>query len=136
MVDNKLIREKMTSGYNCSQVVVDYFADDIGISRDLAKNMASLFGSGMNMESICGGVTGAYLVLGIKYGDNILLAKEKMKEFNDSFSKLNKSNNCFELLGYHMTIPEEREEATTTGIKDKICTKAVASSIEILETLL
>ena len=136
MIDSKLIIEKMASGYNWAQVIVDYYAEDIGISKDLAKKMASLLGSGMNMESICGGISGAYLVIGIKYGDNIDLAKQKMKEFNDKFMNINKANTCFNLLGYHMTIPEDKQKAVETGIKDKVCSKSVLSSIEILKELL
>lgn len=136
MVNIDYVNKKMAEGLNWGQVVVDYFTKDIGISKEFAYKMAALLGSGLNLASTCGAVTGAYLVLGVEFGENTGYTKEKMREFNEEFIKENKYFNCLDLLGYNMTIPKERQMAVDSGIKGHICPKAVASSINILEKII
>ncbi|WP_100065450.1 C-GCAxxG-C-C family protein [Miniphocaeibacter massiliensis] len=115
--------------------MLDYYAEDIGISKELFTNMGSLLGAGLNSANICGAVSAAYLILGVKYGSNKKIVKEKMKEFNEEFLYLNSSKECKELLGEDVTLPGIREKLVENGIKDKVCPRAVSTSINILKKL-
>ena len=56
-------------GINCSQAVLSSFAEDFGVDKNMALKMAAGFGGGMGRTGHrCGAVTGAYMVLGLKYG--------------------------------------------------------------------
>lgn len=116
--------------------MLDHYAEDIGISKEFASRMGTLLGSGLNLASTCGAVTSAYLLLGIKYGEDSNLTKEKMREFNEKFLEENDSLNCEELLGKNITLPGNREELVKSGKKDKICPKAILNSIEILKKII
>ena len=51
--------------YNCAQAVLTPFAEAKGMSTEQALALTSCFGSGMNMGSVCGAVTGGLMALGL-----------------------------------------------------------------------
>ena len=51
--------------YNCAQAVLTPFAEAKGMSTEDALALTSCFGSGMNMGSVCGAVTGGLMALGL-----------------------------------------------------------------------
>ena len=53
--------------YNCGQSVVMSFAEDAGISEDIAYKFAAGLGGGMKRGSTCGAVIGGIMALGL-YG--------------------------------------------------------------------
>lgn len=56
-------------GYNCSQSVLLAYAEDYGMSRDMACRIAASFGGGMGrMREICGAFSGMLLVAGLETG--------------------------------------------------------------------
>ena len=69
------------SGFSCSQAVCCAFAGDFGIDRDTALKFSCSFGGGMgHTGNTCGAVTGALMVIGMKYGRTSpedLAAKDK-----------------------------------------------------------
>lgn len=132
----EILEVKNRNGLNWGQVVIDFFTEDIGISKDLGKRIGALLGSGLNKGSTCGAITGAYIVIGTKYGNNNEKAKEMMKIFNNSFIEDNKYYNCFELLGGNPTIPKDNKIISEKGLKDTVCPKAMLSSINILKKIL
>ncbi len=61
------IREKHAAGYNCCQIVADYFADAVELDQDTAYKIAEGFAAGMGrMEGVCGAVVGAVMITGLK----------------------------------------------------------------------
>ncbi|MCJ7610636.1 MAG: C-GCAxxG-C-C family protein, partial [Candidatus Aminicenantes bacterium] len=80
-------------GYNCSQAVLAAFAPRLGLERDKAFRLAQSFGAGLaRLGETCGAVTGALMVIGLKYGKvraKDEAAKEKtyrlVREFMDRF---------------------------------------------------
>ena len=93
-------------GYACSQSVVLAFADEFNLNKTHAKAMASTFGGGMGrLRRTCGAVTGAFMVVGLKYGntepddmDNKLNGYRKVRELNAQFEEIQGSSICKELL--------------------------------------
>ena len=55
--------------YNCAQSVFLPFAEDAGLTEEMAYKVAANFGAGMKRASVCGAVTGGLMVLGL-YGVN------------------------------------------------------------------
>ena len=50
--------------YNCAQAVVVPFAQDMGLTREQAYDMALNFGGGMGCGATCGAMIGAMIALG------------------------------------------------------------------------
>jgi C_GCAxxG_C_C family probable redox protein len=132
------------SGFNCSQSVLSTFSLDFGMQQTLAYRVASGFGGGMGRQGgTCGAVTGAFMVIGLKYGaaeagDRAAREKSygKVNEFAEKFSERNRSTLCKELLGVDISTPAGREVAHKEGRFDKLCSKYIADAAEILEEIL
>ena len=129
------------SGFNCSQAIISTYGKDHGLDSALALRIASGFGGGMGRQcKTCGAVTGAYMVLGLKYGyisAQDIDGKEKMygliREFARRFRERNQSTKCEDLLGVHLLTGDK--ERVTQQVK-LICPKMIRDSAEILEELL
>ncbi len=61
----KQLRSDPAVHYNCAQTVILAFADECGLSDEQAFALGSNFGSGMQMGSVCGAVSGGAMVLGM-----------------------------------------------------------------------
>jgi len=131
-------------GINCSQAVLSSFAEDFGVDRNMALKVASGFGGGMGRTGHrCGAVTGAYMVLGLKYGATTgqdkaakELTYQKVREFNEKFTLLNKTVTCRKLLNCDISTPEGFEEAKQKGLLTTLCPKFVKDAVEILEGMM
>ncbi|MCR5272013.1 MAG: C-GCAxxG-C-C family protein [Lachnospiraceae bacterium] len=87
MERKELAVELKHNGYNCAQAVLCAFKDELGMNEDTLKKMGAGFGVGMGtLESTCGALCAAQMVLGIKEyeGKPILRdAAEVLKNFED-----------------------------------------------------
>ena len=54
--------------FNCSQAVLTAFAEDFGLSEKLTLSLGTSFGGGARNGQMCGAVSGALMVLGLKFG--------------------------------------------------------------------
>ena len=67
--------------FNCSQSILSTYCTQYGLDRDIALKLATGFGGGMGrLGRTCGAVSGAFMVIGLKYGmglNNDTEAKEK-----------------------------------------------------------
>ncbi|MGE5628113.1 MAG: C-GCAxxG-C-C family protein [Solirubrobacterales bacterium] len=132
----------LTQGANCAQSVLLAFSEDLGITEDLALKIASGFGGGMCQGEVCGAVTGAMMVLSLKYGDSGIPdseTKEKIyhliRSFSDEFKNKNGSINCSNLLGIDLQKEENRAVARENGLFKDNCSRFVENAVKILETL-
>ena len=135
--------ERFKGGFNCSQAVLGSYSEQFGLDCEKAFKIATGFGGGMRMSDICGAVTGAYMVLGLKYGNvtaedqqNKAKTYEKVIEYTNQFKARNGSVMCRDLLGYDISTPEGDKEAQDKGLFATICPKLVQDSTEILEEIL
>ncbi len=136
------IAEKFMKGIDCSQVITEHFADEMGISAETAKKMAACFGGGMSMGGTCGAVTGALIVLGMKYGhfeENDAASKDimaaKRAEFLMKYNEKYSSTVCNDLLNHDITKPEEFQKILDEGLLFNFCPKVVEEVIEILKEI-
>ena len=135
--------ERFKSGFNCSQAVLSSYSEQFGLDCEKAIKIATGFGGGMRMSDICGAVTGAYMVLGLKYGNvtaedqqNKAKTYEKVIEYTNRFKARNGSVICSDLLGCDISTPEGMKEAQNKGLFSSTCPRLVQDAAEILEQML
>jgi C_GCAxxG_C_C family probable redox protein len=134
----------MKSGFLCSQAVLSTYSEQLGLDNLTAKKISCAFGAGLSRLGLtCGAVSGACMVIGLKYGKTIASdndSKEKTylltQKFVAEFTKRNGTINCKDLLGYDLGNPEEYSEARDKGLFVNFCTKLVRDASEILEELI
>jgi len=119
-------------GYACSQAVLLAFAPRFDLDEKTAKLISSTFGGGMGrLRQKCGAVTGGFMVLGMKYGnedpkdmDTKLAAYKKVRELNKQVEEIHGTSNCTEIL---------QKFATEADVADRkhhkiICRKLVVDT--------
>jgi C_GCAxxG_C_C family probable redox protein len=131
--------------FNCAQSVIATCGPELGLDRESALRVASGFGGGMGrLGEVCGAVTGAFMVIGLKHGksspeDDANETKEKayalVYDFADRFRACNGSILCRELLGCDVNTPEGSAQAREKGLFSNLCPKLVQSAVEILEQM-
>ena len=130
-------------GYNCSQAVFATFQSHLGLGNvdyDTCLKISSAFGGGIAQTgNICGALTGALMVIGLKYGGVERKDQEKSNEvsskFLNEFKTLNGSIICRELIEHDLVTKEDVEHAFKTGAF-KNCSKFVEDASVILKKLL
>ncbi len=131
-------------GFNCAQSVLAAKSDLTGLTVTDSLKLATSFGAGMAMmQKTCGAVTGAYMVIGAKYGrvkPDDEAARDKtyslVEAFNRRFLEMHGSLNCKELLGVDLKTEEGIEEARQGAYFDKKCARYVEDAEKILDELL
>lgn len=135
--------ELFANNFNCSQAVFAAFAPEYGIDEELALKIGTSFGGGARNGELCGAVSGALMVIGLKYGhyqsDN---NEQKSKayaiavEYTKHFKELNGSIVCRDLLGYDLSVPEEIACIKEKNLFKDVCPQMVKSAVMVLETVL
>lgn len=140
MVNYEKIDELSKKGYNCSQVVLCYFAEDFGLDEETALKISCPLEMGMYESGQCGAVTAGYMVLGLKYGstdfnERIELAKKTLA-FKNEFKEKMGSTNCNELLGMKVMEGNNIKKASEEGLLESVCGKAILTAISTLENII
>jgi C_GCAxxG_C_C family probable redox protein len=123
-------------GYNCSQAIFSTYSPDLGVPSEQALKIASGFGGGMRIDGTCGAVTGAFMVLGLKFAKGKDKPYDKIIKFADAFRRKNKSTNCQALIGCDIRTRQGMDKATSEGLFRSICSQLVKDSAEILVEML
>jgi len=131
-------------GFSCSQAVLSTWSGEFGLERETALRAAAGFGGGMGgLGEVCGAVTGALIVIGLKHGRTEAKDKETkeknsflVRDFAGRFRSRNGSLLCRELLGCDLTTPEGAEAARQKGLFAERCPRFVRDAAEILEDIL
>lgn len=129
--------------FNCSQAVLGAFAEEFGLSEEMALNVALCFSAGMRKGEVCGAVSGAIMVLGLRYAnagkneaESRQLGYQKANEFLEKFGEENTSYVCREILGCDISTEEGRKYANEHDSFRTVCPKMVESAVRILEDML
>jgi C_GCAxxG_C_C family probable redox protein len=134
-------------GYGCAQAVLATYAGDFGLEEGLALRLATGFGSGMGrMCEVCGALTGAFMVIGMKYGkensDGTRYGSETETTYRlvanlaSKFKEMNGSIYCRELIGYNLMDPTERAKVVEMGLFKTTCRKCILDAVDLLEETL
>lgn len=124
--------------FNCSQAVLGAYAEEYGLTADQAMKVAACFSGGVRKGEVCGAVSGAIMVIGLKYGEGTdykAIAYPKAAEFMDRFKEKNSSYVCRDLLGCDISSEEGMLYAREKGLFKDICPRMVESAVDILEEM-
>jgi C_GCAxxG_C_C family probable redox protein len=129
--------------YTCSAAVFSAFSDELGLDPDTAKKIACGFGAGISKTgNICGAVSGAVMVIGLKYGkteagDEAATEKTRtlVRQFIQEFTEKNGSVCCTDLLGYDLSDPQAYAAAKDSGLFLSKCPLLVRDAADILEKI-
>ena len=131
------------NGFNCSQAVLATFSTDFGISEEMALKIATQFGGGARKGEMCGAVSGALMVLGLKYGHyhyNALEEKENAykiaTDFMNRFIAKKGTVVCRELLEYDVSKPEDMIKIKEMDLFKTKCPEMIKCATEIVEQML
>lgn len=131
------------NGFNCSQAVLAAFASDFGLSEEMALKIATQFGGGARKGEMCGAVSGALMVLGLKYGHYHYNALEEKgnaykiaEDFMNRFIAKKGTVVCRELLGYDVSKPEDMIKIKEMDLFKKTCPEMIKCATEIVEEML
>jgi C_GCAxxG_C_C family probable redox protein len=136
--------ELMDNGYNCAQAVLASQSDAYGLDSTLAKKVAAAFGGGIAYNGhVCGAVTGALMLIGLKHGkykDGDNESKERTNrianEYIQKFKEEHGSIMCKDLIKYDLSKSDELRKAREAGVFTEICLELVRSSAELVGEIL
>jgi C_GCAxxG_C_C family probable redox protein len=131
-------------GFSCSQAVLAAYADGLGLPRETALRIAQPFGGGIAKSGDwCGAVTGAFLVIGMKYGrikPDDTAAKDKtyalVQEFVKRFKAKHGTARCNDLLGCDIGTPEGQKTIEAKKLHQTLCENLIRDAIGILDAIL
>lgn len=136
--------ERFKQGFSCSQAVLSAFSDIFDLDLNLALKISQPFGGGIARRGeMCGTVSGALMVIGLKYGRTEAedtpsrdRTYEAVATFIQKFECLHGSIICKELLGYDLGSEEEYKKAEEEGLFESRCPKFVQQTADILADLI
>lgn len=125
------------TGLNCAQSVYCAFAEELGMDAETAAKVSAGLGGGVGrLREVCGAVTGATLVLGMKYGPDKTAVYEKVQEFAAIFKQEMGSIICRDLLaGTGATSGGAPEARTPEYYKKRPCAEIVRFAADTVARL-
>jgi len=140
MDSESLFRE----GFNCGQAVLVPHASALGLSEEQAFKLAAGLGAGMGrMQETCGAVTGACLVLGLRYGHTAADDKARkehtyglIRHFHEEFATVHLSTRCSDLLGVDLRTEEGQNSFKEQELNKTVCLKCVGTADGLVRKIL
>ncbi len=136
-------KNQFLKSMNCSQAILETYAPSMGMTVQQARKVAAAFAGGMGMGSECGAVTGALMVIGMKYGKTVDSDShadgetfKHVAELVTEFKARHKHIGCSELLESDMGTPEGVKKAADKGYFTSRCPGYVKTAAEILDKIL
>lgn len=143
MTKSEKALELFANNFNCSQAVLTAFASDFALDEELALKIGTSFGGGARNGELCGAVSGALLVLGLKYGHHDASdSAQKSRayaiavEYTRRFKEMNGSIVCRDLLGRDLSNPKEAAVIKEQNLFRTVCPKVIESAVKVLEGIL
>ena len=131
----KKASELFGGGLYCSQAVLGAFCDKYGVDEKLAFKISCGLNSGVRCADVCGAVSGAILVIGLKYGDDKAVCNLKTEEYIKIFKEKNGSIVCRDLLGCDISTSDGKEKVITENLFSTRCMDMVINAAQILDDL-
>jgi C_GCAxxG_C_C family probable redox protein len=133
--------ELFGSNHNCAQSVCGAFEQEHGLPTESWFALGAPFGGGVaHQGELCGAVTGALLVLGLRHargaGDPAArkkLAMEAGQRFVARFKGAHGSIVCRDLLGCDLGTPEGRQAAVERKLFQTTCPKFVEAAAAMVD---
>ena len=128
---------------SCCTGVLATYSPELGIEKELAAGLGRGMAGGMGgLGHVCGAVSGAALVIGLKTtnSDNIadmaagFKTMETVKEFVTRFEEKHSTIQCRELIGHDISTQEKSMAAMKSNAFAK-CPKFIESAVTILDDI-
>ena len=136
----ELALELYDAGFSCSQSVFGAFCESYGLERKTGLRLSNGLAGGVQQADICGAVSGAALVVGLKHGQFEAADKNSrqhcnkmVREFLAEFKKRHGCTGCRELLGLDASTQEGRAEGLKRDLFKTVCRGLITSAAGILE---
>jgi C_GCAxxG_C_C family probable redox protein len=105
-------------GFLCSQAVLESHSAEYGLDTIITRKISTAFGGGMgHCDEVCGAVSGALMLIGLKYG-----------QFNEGDNDSRKNT-------YIHTKDFIQIKARESGIFKTLCPKLVKRAVELIEEI-
>lgn len=136
----KFAVDRFKEGYKCSQAVLEAYAETYDIEPALARKIALPLAGGSAIGGECGAVSGAFMVLGLRYAPETWDDAEathtvfdKIGAFARRFQNLHGSLNCRDLIGLDVFTEQGFKQFEENNIKMTRCVRFVEDAMSILE---
>ena len=135
---------RFNEGFACSQAILSTYGAEFGLDEALANRLGEGFSGGMgNMGMTCGAVTGALMVIGLKYGRTEAADKRSqvktlkiIGEFIKRFESRHRTINCNDLLEVKEGTMMKRLFSGKSRRIATVCPNVVRDAAEIIEAIL
>lgn len=134
---------KFLEGCACSQAIMSEYCEQFNLDHKTALNLSAAFAGGIRMGKTCGAVTGALMVLGLKFSKHASEKPEDRRkvyetvgEFTKKFIEINGSTECKDLLSFDISTAEGLQIAKDKNLFKTICPKFVKGAVELLESMI
>lgn len=132
--------EYFSNGCNCSQAVIMPYATQLEVDESIIQKMAVAFGGGMSKAGkTCGCLSGALMVIGLKYGeDSAKIVANRIKSYQEGqkfirlFEETFGATDCRELIQLDLNKKEDMEQAQAKVFGNR-CKNMVGKTVELLE---
>ena len=142
MSRSDMAADLFSNGFSCSQAVLAAYCDVCNLDQETALRLSAGFGGGAKSGEICGAISGALIVVGMRYGqvdakdkETRQICDEKVKKLLRLFRERNGHIVCRELLRDIIPVDAGADAETKKQIKAQRCTKMVRDVMEFLEQL-
>ena len=129
--------------FNCSQAVFATYATELDLDEEVALKIATQFGGGARKGEMCGAVSGALMVLGLKYGHCHAENREEKErayqiaeDFMNRFIAGKGTVVCRELLGYDVSQKEDMMKIKELDLFRTICPDVIRYATVIVEQMI
>ena len=136
-------KARFMKSMNCSQAILETYAEEMGMSIENARKVSAAFAGGMGMGFECGALTGAFMVIGMKHGKTADTDSDADKEtfsrvamLTEEFKRQHGEILCSKLLGTDMGTPEGVQKAAGLGLFTTLCPKFMETASIILDKIL
>lgn len=143
MNHNQKAQDKFFDEYACSQAILSEYCNYYDVDSQVALKISAGFAGGMCMGKTCGAVTGAIMVLGLKFAgqqpetpEGRKSVKEAVLKFTELFKSLNGSTECKDLLSVDISTPLGLQTAKEKNVFRTVCPKFIKDSASILEQII
>lgn len=133
---------KFSRGVNCAQSVLLTYCNELNLDMDSLLKLGNGLENILCEDEVCGAVTGAIMVLDLKYGTYEMenkLPKEKVQQmieiFSEKFKNMNCSMLCKDLIGCNLKQKGMIGYAREKGVFKDVCPKLIKDAINIIEEL-
>jgi C_GCAxxG_C_C family probable redox protein len=131
----------LRGGFNCAQAVCTAFCEELGLNKEAGARAACALGAGMSRTAkVCGAVSGALMVIGLRHGSSKSGEEEKKvksyaagKEFLQWFESKYGSINCPELINVDISTDEGLKKSREMKLFETICVDLVKDVVQQLE---